>query len=108
MAACDQGARAAQVAKWYDVSESFIEKLTHRRRASCCVAAWRRGSETHAGGPRPRLAEQSDALRTQLKAKPDTTLAERREGLGLPVALSTLWYHVDRLWLTFNLGLCLR
>jgi hypothetical protein len=43
-----------------------------------------------------------DRQRAPLKAKPDTTLTELRDGLGLPVALSTLWYHVDRLGLTFK------
>ena len=97
MAACDQGESAARVAKRFAVSESFIEKLKQRRRTSGGVAA-----KPHAGGPRPRLAEHSDALRAHLKAKPDTTLKELRDGLGLPVALSTLWYHLGRLGLRFK------
>jgi transposase len=98
IAACDQGERAAKVAKRSSVvSESFIEKLTHRRRASGSVAAKR-----HAGGRQPLLTEQSEARRVQLKAKPDTTLKEWRDMSGLPVALSTLWYHLGHLGLTFK------
>ena len=97
IAACDQGEHAAAVAKRYAVSESFIEKLKRRRRESGSVAA-----KPHAGGPQPLLAKQSDALRAQLKAKPDTTRKELRDGWGLAVALSTLWYHLDRLGLTFK------
>ena len=97
MAACDQGEPAARVAKRYAVSESFIETLKRSRRERGSVAA-----KPHAGGPQPLLAKRSDALRAQLKAKPDTTLKELREGLGLPVALSTLWYHLNRLGLTFT------
>jgi transposase len=85
IAACDQGEHAAAVAKRYAVSESFIEKLKRRRRESGSVAA-----KPHAGGPQPLLA------------KPGTTLQERRDGLGLAVAFSTLWYHLRRLDLTFK------
>lgn len=97
MQACDQGERAVAVAKRFAVSESFIEKLKQRRRDSGMVAA-----KPHAGGRQPLLAAQSERIRAQLQAKPDTTLEELRDGLGLSVALSTLWYHLRRLGLTFK------
>jgi transposase len=37
-----------------------------------------------------------------MQAKPDTTLAELREILGVPVQLSALWYRLDYLGLTFK------
>ena len=97
IAACDQGERAAAVAKRFAVSESFIEKLKQRRRARGTVAA-----TPHAGGRQPLLAAQSERIRAQLQAKPDTTFEELRDGLGLSVALSTVWYHLKRLGLTFK------
>ena len=99
--ACDQGASAAQVAVHYTVSESFIDKLKRRRRESGTLAP-----KPHAGGRQPLLADQSETLRAQLQAKPDTTLAELRDALVQPVALSTLWYHLDRLGLTFKKKPC--
>ena len=95
--ACDQGERAAAVAKRFAVSESLIEKLKQRRRERGTVAA-----KPHAGGRQPLLAAHSERIRAQLQAKPDSTLEELRDGLGLSVALSTLWYHLRRLGLTFK------
>jgi transposase len=97
MQACDQGERAAAVAKRFAVSESFIEKLKQHRRERGTVAP-----KPHAGGRQPFLAAQSERIRAQLQTKPDTTHQERRDGLGLSVALSTLWSHLRRLDLTFK------
>ena len=97
IAACDPGERAAAVAKWFAVSEFLIEKRKHRRRDRGAVAA-----KPPAGGRQPLLAAQSERIRAQLQAKPDTTLQERRDGLGLSVALFTLWFHLRRLGLTFK------
>lgn len=97
MRACDQGERAAAVAKRFAVSESLIEKLKQRRRAHGTVAP-----KPHAGGRQPLLVVQSERIRAHLQAKPDTTLQELRDELGLSVALSTLWYHLRRLGLTFK------
>jgi transposase len=93
--ACDRGDSAAAVAGRYAVSESFVEKLKRRRREAGTLEP-----KPHAGGREPLLAAHGDALRGLLKAKPDTTLEEIREALGLPVQISTLWYHLDRLGLT--------
>jgi transposase len=95
--ACDQGERAAAVAKRFAMSESFIEKLKQRRRERGTVAP-----KPPAGGRQPLLAAHSERIRAALQTKPDTTLAELRDGLGLSVALSTLWYHLRRLGLTFK------
>jgi hypothetical protein len=55
----------------------------------------------HAGGRQPRLAEYDAALRAA-EGEADTTLAELREALGLKVQLSTLWYRLNHLGLTFK------
>jgi transposase len=96
--ACDQGQTLAQVAKRFAVSTSFVEKLQQRRRESGTLEP-----KPHAGGRQPRLSPAHDeALRALLAAQPDTTLAELREKLGLKVHLSTLWYRLQRLGLTFK------
>lgn len=94
----DEGQTIAQIAKRFSVSPSFVEKLLQRQREQGTLAP-----KPHAGGRRPALTEAHDkALLTQLAAKPDTTLAELRESLGLTVSLSTLWSRLQRLGLTFK------
>lgn len=95
---CDEGQTIAQVAKRFRVSTSFVEKLQQRRRESGTLEP-----KPHAGGHPPRLSSAHDeTLRTLLSVKPDMTLAELREKLGLKVHLSTLWYRLQRLGLTFK------
>lgn len=96
--ACEQGQTIAQVAERFAVSTSFVEKLQQRRRESGTLEP-----KPHAGGRRPRLSpEHDERLRAWLAAKPDTTLAELRDKLGLKVHLSTLWHRLRRLDLTFK------
>jgi transposase len=97
VAACEAGESAREVAERFAVSESFIEKLKRHRAQTGSLAP-----KPHAGGQPPRLAAQDDRLRDHLRHHPDTTLAELRDHLALPVALSTLWYHLQRLGLTFK------
>lgn len=94
----DEGQTIAQVAARFSVSTSFVEKLQQRRRESGTLAP-----KPHAGGRQPALTDVHDeALRALLAAKPDTTLVELREKLGVKVHLSTLWYRLKRLGLTFK------
>jgi transposase len=96
--ACDEGQTIAQVAERFRVSTSFVEKLQQRRRESGTLAP-----KPHGGGRQPRLSPEHDQrLRALLAAKPDTTLAELREKLGIKVHLSSLWYRLQRLGLTFK------
>lgn len=97
ISACNEGQSASAVAARFSVSVSFIEKLKRQRRERGTLAP-----KPHAGGGRPLLAEYDEAIRAYLNAKPDTTLAELREVLEVKVQLSTLWYHLDRLGLTFK------
>ncbi len=97
MAACDRGESAAAVAVRYAVSRSFIEKLKRRRREAGTLAP-----KPPAGGCKPLLAGHDDLIRETLRLKPDTTLEELRDVLGVPVQLSTLWYYLDRLGLTYK------
>jgi transposase len=96
--ACDQGQTIAQVAERFAVSTSFVEKLQQRRRESGTL-----DPKPHGGGRQPLLSlEHDDILRTLLAAKPDTTLVELRAKLGVKVHLSSLWYRLQRLGLTFK------
>jgi transposase len=96
--ACDQGQTIAEVAQRFAVSLSFIEKLQQRRRESGTLEP-----KPHGGGRQPLLSpEHDETLRALLAAKPDTPLAELRVKLGIKVHLSTLWYRLQRLGLTFK------
>lgn len=95
--ACDEGQSAAEVAVRFAVSESFIENLKRQRRERGTLAP-----KPHAGGRKPLLADYEEALRALLNVKPATTLAEIRKILGLQVQLSTLWYRLTYLGLTFK------
>jgi transposase len=97
MAACDAGESTAAVARRFMVSESFVEKLKRRRRETGSVAP-----KPHAGGRVPLLAPEEERLRAAWQTKPDQTLLELRDGLGLSVHLSTLWQFLRRLGLTFK------
>jgi transposase len=48
------------------------------------------------------LAGQEDRLQALVTAQPDATLAELREQLPTPAAVSTLWAELDRLGLTLK------
>lgn len=97
LAACDAGFCARVVAARFAVSEGFIEKLKRQRAETGTVAP-----KPPAGGRPPLLTPHDERLRDHLRQYPDTTLAELRDRLGLPGALSTLWYHLQRLGLTFK------
>jgi transposase len=95
----EEGQTIAQVAKRFAVSPSFIEKLQQRRRESGTLEA-----KPHGGGRQPLLSpEHNERLRVLLREKPDTTLVELRQKLGIKVHLSTLWYRLQRLHLTFEI-----
>ena len=65
IAACDQGERAAAVAKRDGVSESFIEKLQQRRREAGTVAA-----KPPAGGRHLHLVVSPEARGPDMQTKP--------------------------------------
>jgi transposase len=96
--ACDEGQTIAQVTERFKVSASFVNKLRQRRRERSTLEP-----KPHGGGRQPLLSPAHDEmLRALLAAQPDTTLAELREKLGIKVHLSSLWYRLQRLGLTFK------
>ena len=95
LAACDAGVAAQVVAQQYRVSRAWVDRLKQRRR------------ETGEIGPRqPRrfkpsiLAEHMEQLCAVVAARPDLTLAEIRQALGVGCSLTTVWRALRRLRLT--------
>src|SRR5262249_59096955 len=76
--ACDQQLGPQRViADLFGVSQSFVEKLLHRRRTTGAVAA-----RPHAGGARPSCDAEAVALVQRLvEAQSDATLEELCEQL---------------------------
>ena len=95
--ACDGGMKLAEVAAKYEVSQSFVEKLLHRRRTTGEI-----GPKEYKRGPKEKLKAHEDRLRELVDRQPDITLAELRDRLKVDVPLSTIWYALDRLRLTFK------
>lgn len=96
--ACDQGETIAQVAQRFAVSTSFVNQLQRRRRERGTLEP-----KPHGGGRQPLLSlEHDEMLRTLLAAQPDLTLEALRAKLGVKVHLSSLWYRLQRLGLTFK------
>src|SRR5262249_32593592 len=76
----------------FSVSPAWVRRLKQRRRDSGEV-----GPRPQRHGPLPLSVTHADALKAAVAARPDATLAELREGLGLGVALSTMWEARDAL-----------
>lgn len=101
MAAMDGGGDAYKLAPLFRVSVSYIYKVLGRRRATGETTARR-----WAGGPKPKLAAQDDALRQRVAALPDATLAELQAWLlserGVTVSIGCLWKRLQHLDLTLK------
>jgi transposase len=66
-----------QIAEYFGVSRSFVEKLLQRRRQTGSLAARRQG-----GGPTPRItAAVQDHIRQLVQQQPDITLSELADAL---------------------------
>jgi transposase len=94
LADCDRGLTTRAVATKFSVSESWVRRLKQRRRATGQTAPH---AQRH--GPVPLAQTHGDRIRQAIRDRPDATLAELRQQLGLTVALSTLWAAVAALGL---------
>jgi transposase len=99
LADCDAGLKTKPVAEKYGVSRTWVRGLKQRRR------------ETGEIGPRqgrPGRKPKIDRVRlAELVAQDaDATLAELRERLGIPCALSAIWKALAALKLTFKKKRC--
>lgn len=91
---CDAGMGTAAVARKHRVSPAWVRRLKqHRRERGDLVP--------RTGGHRPRSIDR-DRLRQLVARRPDATLAELREALGVAVALSAIWYALKQLRLSYK------
>jgi transposase len=97
LADCDRGLTTRAVATKYSVSESWVRRLKQRRRATGETAP-----RTQRRGPVPLAHTHGDRIRQAIRERPDATLAELRQQLGLTAALSTLWAAVAALGLSLK------
>jgi transposase len=73
----DEGARVGQIAAALRVSVSYVSKVLGRRRATGEVSA--RPQRSHLG---QKLSVLHEAIRAEVAARPDATLAEPRRWLA--------------------------
>ena len=92
LAALDAGESTAAVADRFSASPAWVRRLARRRRQTGEVAP-----RTRTPTRVPKLHEYHDRIRERLAAAPGRTRAELRAGLGVAVALSTLWVAVRSL-----------
>lgn len=97
MADVDQGLGTKATAEKYRVSPDWVRKLKRFRRLTGSFAA-RRQRVSHA----TKLDDELPRLEQLLRERPDATLRELREALGVPVALGTIWRALRRMRITFK------
>jgi transposase len=97
MADVDQGLGTKATAEKYRVSPDWVSKLKRFRRQSGSFAA-RPQRVSHA----TKLDHQLPRLEQLVQERPDATLKELREALGVQVALGTVWRALKRLQITFK------
>lgn len=101
IASKDGGGEAYKLAPLFRVSVSYIYKVLGRRRATEETTA-----RSWAGGRKPKLAAQDEALRQRVAAVPDATLAELQAWLlaerGVTVSIGCLWKRLRHLELTLK------
>ncbi len=92
-----QGTRE-EIARRFGVSLGMVKKLLQQRRQTGCL----KPRHHLAGRKKLIVAEHRIALRQHLKRKPDMTLAELREALGLDCTLPAIHYVLGDMGLTYK------
>lgn len=93
----DGGMGNEAVARKYRVSSRWVFKLRRQRDQTGDIAP-RRGRP----GPPRMLAGQEERLAELVRQRPDATLRELRDELGLSTSLVTVWRALKRLGLTLK------
>lgn len=93
----DAGLGNEAVARKYRVSSRWVYKL-RRQRAETGSIAPRKGKT----GPPPKLASHHERLLALVKERPDATLCELRDQLGVDVSVATLWKALKDLGITLK------
>lgn len=87
-----------QVAKRYRVSVGMVKKLIQQRRHTGEI-----GSRRHLCGRKPRILESHRRqMRDLVDKKPDITLNELREALGLDCTLPAIHYVLEDMGLSYK------
>jgi transposase len=94
LAACDSGQSNETVARIFDVSTAWIRRLKQRRRESGSVAPKVRQV------PAAPSQVHAESLRQLVTQRPDATLQELRDALGLTINVATICRLLQRLRLT--------
>lgn len=92
---CDAGQGTKAVAAKYRVSPAWVRRLKQRRRENNEIAPRK------PGGHRPVLIDRS-RLRELVQNRPDATLAELRDALGIKCSLSGICMALQQLKITFK------
>ncbi len=98
--ACQRGESPAAVARRLEVSDSWVRQVYKRFLDTGERTAHRLG-----GYRKPCLEPWKESIQGWICEKPDLTLAEMAERLeesGVEVAVSTLWYQLNRWGLTYK------
>jgi transposase len=95
LAAYQRGMSTGQIADAFGVCPAWARRVKQRHREH--------GETEHRPMGGSRLIKIDRARLAELvRARPDATLAELREALGVACALSALWSALDKLGLTFK------
>ena len=87
-----------QIARRFCVSEGMVKKLIQQRRHLGDIRP-----QHHRSGRKPKiLATHRQAIRQKLKAKPDLTLEELRDAVGLECSIQALHYVLVGMGLTYK------
>lgn len=99
LAACDRGMPTSRVARLFGVSPAWVRRIKQRRRETGRTRPLKPGGRRPSKIDRGRLAEL-------VSARPDATLKELREGLGISCALSSICHALRALKLSFKKSRC--
>jgi transposase len=93
-----QEATREQIATRYRVSLGMVKKLLQQRRRTGDI-----GPRHHRSGRRPTIVDvHHRQMRTLLGRKPDLTLKELRQAVGLECTLPAIHYALKKLGLTYK------
>jgi transposase len=93
----DEGVGPAELARKYRVSERWIYQLASRRQQIGTIEPL-----YSKPGPKPKLDEHLDHLRTLIQQRPDATLEELRQQLPVQVCIGTVWNTLQKLEITLK------
>lgn len=100
LADCDGGLSNDASARKYHVSAAWIRRLKQRRRETGSIAPRTRRL------PPPRLLAHAERLCELVEQRPDATLEELRQALGVPTSVASLCRALQRLRLTVKKKCC--